>query len=64
MKNNTQLSAEQTDKLRVLKLLSTNEFAYVAGDLIVAENPVTGERRMLGKSSDLLTEGSKRVLKG
>lgn len=64
MKNNTQLSAEQTDKLRSLKLLGNSEFAYVAGDLIVAENPVTGERRMLGRSSELLTEGSKRVLKG
>lgn len=63
MKDNKQLTTDETQNLRSINLLSENEYAYRAGDLIVAENPVTGEKRIVGKIS-LLTENNKRVLKG
>jgi|TARA_Y100000310_G_C20527742_1_gene736912 hypothetical protein len=44
-------------------LITEKEFAYVAGDLLVAENVIDGEKRIVGKAA-LLTEGNKRVLKG
>ena len=62
MKNN-QLSSEAINSLRAKNLLSENEFAYQAGDLIVAENPVTGEKRIIG-NTEIMIESSKRVLKG
>jgi hypothetical protein len=43
--------------------LGETEYAYRAGDLIVAENPVTGGKRIVGKVT-LLTEQNKRVLRG
>lgn len=63
MSDNKQLTTEETLHLRTSNLLSENEFAYKAGDLIVAENPVTGDKRIIGKIS-LLTENNKRVLRG
>ena len=59
-----QLTFEETQALRARKLLSENEYAYRAGDLVVAENPVTSERRIVGSAYEVLTENSKRVLKG
>jgi hypothetical protein len=59
------LTAEQANSLRGQGMLSVQEFAYVAGDLVVAENAVTGEKRILGKTEMILLESSnKRVLKG
>ncbi len=63
MTDNKQLTTDETQSLRSSHLLSENEYAYRAGDLIVAENPVTGEKRIVGKAS-LLSENNKRVLKG
>lgn len=63
MTDNKQLTTDETQSLRSSRLLSENEYAYRAGDLIVAENPVTGEKRIVGKAS-LLSENNKRVLKG
>ncbi len=62
MKNQS-LSPKETDSLREKSLINENEFAYKAGDLIVAENPVTGKKRVIGKVT-ILSEASKRVLKG
>ena len=59
-----QLTFEETQKLRMKKLLSEEEYAYKAGDLILAENPVTAERRIVGRAYELLSENNKRVLKG
>ena len=51
--------------LRERNVLSESEVAYTQGDLLVAMNVVTEEKRILGKANDLLTEASnKRVLKG
>ena len=44
--------------------MGENEIAYRAGDLVVAENPVTGDKRVLGQAATVLTESNKRVLKG
>jgi len=44
-------------------LLSEQEVAFVTGDLVIAENAVTNERRVVGEA-DLITESNKRILKG
>ena len=63
MKNQT-LSETQIISLRSRGLLHSEEFAYTAGDLVIAENPVTGEKRVLGQSTAVLVETNKRILKG
>lgn len=59
------LSAAQIRYLRDANKISDKEYAFVAGDLLVAENVQTSEKRVLGTASELLNEqSSKRVLKG
>ena len=61
---NIQLTNTQLAGLRDKGLIERSEIAFIAGDLLIAENPVTTERRVIGDAS-LLTEASnKRVLKG
>lgn len=62
--NNTSLENAHLTSLRERGLLSEEEIAYKAGDLIIAENPVSGEKRVLGQAATVLTESNKRVLKG
>jgi len=62
--NNETLNEAQLNDLRTRGLLNEGEFAYRAGDLVVAENPVTGDKRVLGQVSSVLTESNKRVLRG
>ena len=62
--NNETLTETQISQLRTRGLLSEGEFAYKAGDLVVAEDPVTGDKRVLGQASTVLTESNKRVLRG
>ena len=62
MKNQS-LTPEEVESLRSSMLIHETEFAYRAGDLLIAENPISGEKRVIGKT-DLLTESNKRVLKG
>ena len=57
------LNNEELAKLRGAGLLLENEVALRSGDLIIAENVVTKERRILD-THGLLNEGNKRVLKG
>ena len=47
--------------LRSRGVILKNEIAYRVGDLIVAENVVTRERRVL---ESIVSESAKRVLKG
>ena len=61
--NNTQLTEAQICDLRNQGLLESSEFAYKAGDLIIAEDPVSGKKRVIGQSS-IIVENSKRILKG
>lgn len=58
-----EVSSAQLADLREKKVINDDEFVYIAGDLAIAENAVTGEKRVVGKS-DLLVETRKRVLKG
>jgi hypothetical protein len=58
------LQAEQLTALRKSGVLQESEYAYIAGDLIVAEDVKSSAKRVLGKASDILQEGKKRVLLG
>lgn len=57
------LSANELDILRVNNIIEANEIAFRYGDLYVAENVVTRQRRQLQGVSLLLREG-RQVLKG
>jgi hypothetical protein len=57
------LSEQQMEFLRKNNLVETNETAYSVGDLIVAENPLTKETRIIGQTT-ILQEGNRRILKG
>tara|TARA_B100000131_G_C17992071_1_gene562990 strand:- start:352 stop:543 length:192 start_codon:yes stop_codon:yes gene_type:complete len=63
MNGKDQLTSEQIEELRAKSLLKETEYAYKAGDLLIAEDPTSGEKRIIGQAS-LLTETSRRVLKG
>ena len=61
----TLLSPQQIKRLRDGGTLQADEYAFVAGDLLVAENIKTSEKRVLGQAADILVEsGNRRVLKG
>jgi len=59
-----QLDASQINELRENGTLSDKEVALLEGDLILAKNVITQERRIIGKISDVLIESKKRILKG
>ena len=63
MKDDNQLTIEETDFLRKASLLKEDEFAYKAGDLIIAENPATGDKRIITRAH-MLHESNRRILKG
>ena len=56
----------QLMRLRESGLISENEIALIEGDILLAKNVISEERRIIGKSTDLINEntGNKRVLKG
>jgi hypothetical protein len=56
-----QLSEFELSALRDKGILRENEVAYRVGDLVVAENVVTRERRVL---EEAINENKKRILKG
>ena len=60
---NKSLSQSQIAHLRESGILSSQEIAFFSGDLLVAENVVSQERRIINEGKSLLTE-SKRILKG
>ena len=57
------VSDDDLNKLRQNGLLAIHEIALVVGDVIVAENVLTKERRVL-EVGNLLLESNKRILKG
>lgn len=65
MSNNV-LNDTQLADLRSKGVITDQEIALLEGDILVAKNVVTEERRIIGNSSDLISEGNdnKRVLKG
>lgn len=58
-----EISAVQLAELRNSNKITSDEYAYIAGDLIVAENATNGARRVIG-NLNLLVESERRVLKG
>lgn len=65
MSNNV-LGDSQLASLRSGGVITDQEIALLEGDILVAKNVVTEERRIIGNASDLLSEGNdnKRILKG
>ena len=57
------LSPPQLAHLREQGLITSQEVAFVTGDLLIAENVVSNERRVVGEAT-LIAESNKRVLKG
>jgi|TARA_Y100000034_G_C6850495_1_gene385817 hypothetical protein len=58
------LQANQIASLRESGVLKEKEYAFLAGDLVIAEDVETSNKRVLGKASELLHEGKKRILLG
>ena len=58
------LPANQLLLLRSKKLIENEEYAYVAGDLLVDENVKTSMKRVIGQVAEILGESKKRILKG
>tara|TARA_E500000331_G_C17007889_1_gene605027 strand:+ start:185 stop:382 length:198 start_codon:yes stop_codon:yes gene_type:complete len=60
------VNESQLIKLRDSGLISENEIALIEGDILLAKNVLTEERRIIGKSSDLIKENTdnRRILKG
>jgi len=56
------VSSNDLVKLRTAKLISDQEVAIVAGDVIVAENVVTKARRIL-EIGTLMLESNRRILR-
>ena len=57
------VTSADLEKLREKGLIEQNEVAFVAGDVVVAENVITRERRVLSTGT-LLLESTLRILKG
>ena len=51
-------------KIRDAGLLFESETAFLVGDVIVAENVVTKERRVIEVNAGLILECKKAILKG
>lgn len=59
------IEGDQLQELRSTGTISDNEIAILEGDLLLAKNVLTQERRIIGKAKDIITENTKkRVLKG
>ena len=55
----------QLQDLRNQKIIKENEIAIIEGDLILAKNVLTQERRIIGKKSEVIKESNERkILKG
>ena len=50
--------------LREKNVIAEDEVAYIRGDLVVAVNVLSENKRVLGKARDVLAESARRVLKG
>ena len=51
-------------KLRDQGFLSEKEVAFLSGDLIIAEDVITKDRRVIEGASRIINENNKRLLKG
>ena len=59
------LGSQEVTSLKQRGMLQDEEYAFVEGDVVMAENVKTQDKRVLGKANEILAEsGSKRVLRG
>ena len=58
-----QVSESDLSQLRQKGLIKLHEIALIVGDVMIAENLLTKERRILDVGN-LLLESTKRILKG
>jgi len=58
----TMLTDAEQKRMRAEGTINENEVAMMVGDLLIAENVMTRERRMLGRPVRAVQEG-RRVLK-
>ena len=58
------LNNQQIDDLRKNGLINDQEVAVKVGDLVVAENIITKQRRVITDAHKFLSESNKRLLKG
>ena len=58
------LNDSELEILRKLKKISCDEVVYRIGDLLVAENVLTKQRRKLTQENPPFSESRKRLLKG
>ena len=59
----TELTGIQLEYLRINGYIASNEVAYLHGDLLIVENAITHEKRVLENHS-LVLESNRRILKG
>jgi len=57
------ITEKDVETLRQKGLLNVHEVALIVGDVLIAENVLTKERRIL-ETGGLLLESTKKVLKG
>ena len=57
-----QVTGNDLTKLRNNGLLTNNEIALIIGDVVIAENVITKERRVL-EVAGLMLESNRRVLR-
>lgn len=66
MNQKNYLASEDLNFLRSKAIITANEVAYWAGDILVAENVITSEKRAIHEGAALLKESTnnKTLLKG
>ena len=62
MANEKTLSQSDILKLREKDVLTKDEIALLVGDIVIAENVITKQRRTI-ETSGLLLEANRRILK-
>ncbi len=58
------LNDDQLAELRCSGLIESSEIAYRMGDMLIAENVLTKQTRILGQTASIINESKKRLLKG
>jgi len=64
VKVESHLNNKEIESLRSSGLINNQEVAVKVGDLIVAENIITRQRRVITDAHKFLSESNKRLLKG
>ena len=58
------LEYDKIQELSARGIVKENEVAILEGDLVIAKNVLSNERRLLGKISEVISGSNKRILKG